>query len=421
MWFESLKPYASRSLDALLQLAASPVFYGQIAIIGVALLASYIIMRAVRPLVRRLQEGAGATEAGIGPFATVRSWLLGLSDLLWPIVAALVLAAAAQLAELMLRDSWLVRLALGAATIAILLAAIRRYVGNRQLNVLARWVGIPLAIIAVFGYFDELTAWLDTVAFQAGNIRISVLAILKAALFGGLLFWLGRKSTAVGQKVIRQQQEVDVQTRELAAKALEIVVFCAVGLLLLNILGMDLTALAVFGGALGVGLGFGLQQIASNFISGIIILLERSLKVGDYIQMEDGSAGLLKEINMRSSTLATFDGKEIMLPNDRFITTRFTNWTKSDPLQRYEIRFSASYDSDLHKVPPVVSAAVASHAGVLREPSPPSCELAGFGDKGAEFVLQYWVSGMESGPDKFGSEIRFLIWDALKQAGISMP
>ena len=137
----------------------------------------------------------------------------------------------------------------------------------------------------------QFTTALDSVAFQAGNIRISLLALSKAALFGGILFWLGRTSSNAGQKVIRDQQSVDVQTRELAAKALEIAVFAVVGLLLLNILGLDLTALAVFGGALGVGLGFGLQQIASNFISGIILLLERSLKLGDFIELEDGKSG----------------------------------------------------------------------------------------------------------------------------------
>jgi small-conductance mechanosensitive channel len=420
MSVEQLRAYANQLSDWLIRQASSPGFYGQIAVIAAALVAAFILARMLRPVLERLLDKSASGEES-GPFAVVAAKLAFLKQLLRPLVAGLCLLIAAQVADAALGDSALVRLALGVAVIAILLSAVRSYVRHPQLNALARWIGIPLAIIVVFGYFDEFTAWLDTVAFQAGNIRISVLAILKAALFGGLLFWLGRKSTAAGQKVIRNQQEVDVQTRELAAKALEIIVFCAVGLLLLNILGMDLTALAVFGGALGVGLGFGLQQIASNFISGIIILLERSLKVGDYIQMEDGSAGTLKEINMRSSTLATFDGKEIMLPNDRFITTRFTNWTKTDALQRYEIGFSVSYDTDLHKVPPLVSAAVARHPNVLAEPEAPDCELVNFGDNGVEFSVEYWVSGIDDGPNKFSSDIRFLIWDALKEAGISMP
>ncbi len=420
MTLEVLQQHLANLLATAARLAASPAFYGQVAIVAGAIVLSVLLVRIARPMLIRLRDKTQETQA-TGPFAAAKTFLLSLDELLRPIMTALALLAGAQIADAALGDSWLVRLALGAAVVAILLSAVRRYLRNPQLNAVARWVGIPLAVIVVFGYFGAFTSWLDTVAFQAGNIRISALAILKAALFGGALFWFGRKSTAVGQKVIRDQREVDIQTRELAAKALEIIVFCVVGLLLLNILGMDLTALAVFGGALGVGLGFGLQQIASNFISGIIILLERSLKVGDYIEMEDGGAGTLKEINMRSSTLATFDGKEVMIPNDRFITSRVVNWTRSDPHQRYEIKFAVSYDTDLHKVPPLVSAAVARHPGVLQEPDAPDCELVNFGDNGVDFAVEYWVSGIDDGPNKFSSDIRFLIWDALKEAGIGMP
>ncbi|MEL0018295.1 MAG: mechanosensitive ion channel domain-containing protein, partial [Rickettsiales bacterium] len=140
---------------------------------------------------------------------------------------------------------------------------------------------------------------------------------------------------ATGQRVIRTQEKLDPGTREVAAKLFEIGVFVLIFLLLMNVMGIDLTALAVFGGALGVGLGFGLQQIASNFISGIIILLDRSIAIGDYIELEDGRTGTLRELTMRSATLETFDGKDIMVPNEKFITTAFTNWTHNNKRQRY--------------------------------------------------------------------------------------
>jgi small-conductance mechanosensitive channel len=177
----------------------------------------------------------------------------------------------------------------------------------------------------------------------------------------------------------------------------------------------------VFGGALGVGLGFGLQQIASNFISGIILLLERSIKIGDYIEMEDGKSGTLKTMNMRSSVLSTFDGKDIMVPNDRFITTQFINWTHEDPRQRYEVEFGVAYDTDLHKVPPLIIKAVSTHEQVLLEPEEPDVELRSFGDNGINFAVEFWVSGIDDGKNKFTSEVRFLIWDALKKEGIAMP
>jgi small-conductance mechanosensitive channel len=272
----------------------------------------------------------------------------------------------------------------------------------------------------MFGQMDNLLAWLDSVAFQAGNIRISMLALIKAAVFGGLLFWVGRVSSNAGQKVIRDQQTVDVQTRELAAKALELVVFAVATLLLFNVLGMDLAALTVFSGALGVGLGFGLQQIASNFISGIILLLERSLKVGDFIELEDGRSGTLQDISMRSSRLATFDGKDIMVPNERFITTRFVNWTHNDPRQRYEVPFTVSYDTDIHKVAPLIVKAVSKISGILLEPEKPECELKSFGDTGVKFAVKFWVEGIDDGKNSYTSDVMYAVWDALKSAGIDM-
>jgi small-conductance mechanosensitive channel len=318
-------------------------------------------------------------------------------------------------------SSWLTRIAQSIAVIAVLYAAINRFVSHPLINAAARWVGIPIATLHVFGVLDNAAAYLDSVSFQAGNIRLSLYSLIKAGVAGGILFWLGRLSNDAGQKVIRKQERLDLPTRELLAKIFQIVLVFLLFILLLQVLGLDLTALTIFGGALGVGLGFGLQQIASNFISGMILLFERSMKVGDYVEFGEGKAGILKEINMRSSTLATFDGKEIMIPNEKFITSEFVNWTKTDLRQRYEVSFSVAYDTDLHAVPPLIEAAVASHPSVLSDPEAPDCELRGFGDNGVNFSVEFWVMGLDDGPNKFSSDVNFLVWDALKGAGIQMP
>jgi small-conductance mechanosensitive channel len=126
-------------------------------------------------------------------------------------------------------------------------------------------------------------------------------------------------------------------------------------------------------------------------------------------------------MNMRSSILSTYDGKDINVPNDKFITTQFINWTHADTRQRYEVEFQVAYDTDLHKVPPLIIKAVAAHEQVLQKPEAPDVELRGFGDNGVNFAVEFWVDGIDDGKNKFTSEIRFLIWDALKKAGISMP
>jgi small-conductance mechanosensitive channel len=416
MNLEALQAKALGWLAVLQGWMTSPQFYAQVIAIMVAWIAAKFLARQLVVRVPLLQ--AEPTE---GRLLRYQRLLFSCRNLVEPLVFVGLMAAAAAVADQALGASWLIRIAQSLALVRLLHAVIMRFLTHPVINSAARWIGLPIAAIYALGYFTQFTTALDSVAFSAGNIRISVLALAKAALFGGLLFWLGRTSSNAGQKVIRDQQSVDVQTRELAAKALEIAVFAVVGLLLLNILGLDLTALAVFGGALGVGLGFGLQQIASNFISGIILLLERSIKLGDYIELEDGRTGTLKQMNMRSSVLATFDGKEIMVPNDRFITTRFVNWTHEDPRQRYEVEFAVAYDSDLHKVAALITKAVAAHEQVLQEPEAPDVELRGFGDNGVNFAVEFWVSGIDDGKNKFTSEVRFLIWDALKKAGVSMP
>ncbi len=413
---ESLQTRAFEYLNLLKGWLASPQFYAQVIAVIALWIVAKILARQILARVALLRE-----EPTDGRFLRYQKLLHSCRNLVEPLLFVLAMAGAAAVADQALGASWLIRIAQSLALVRLLHAVIMRFITHPVLNTAARWIGLPIAAIYALGYFAQFTATLDNIAFQAGNIRISLLALSKAALFGGLLFWLGRTSSTAGQKVIRDQNSIDLQTRELAAKALEILVFAIVGLLLLNILGMDLTTLAVFGGALGVGLGFGLQQIASNFISGIILLLERSIKIGDYIEMEDGKSGTLKTMNMRSSVLSTFDGKDIMVPNDRFITTQFTNWTHEDPRQRYEVEFGVAYDTDLHKVPPLIVKAVSTHEQVLLEPEEPDVELRSFGDNGINFAVEFWVSGIDDGKNKFTSEVRFLIWDALKKAGIAMP
>ncbi len=414
--FDDLKVFGLEALEKVLDWATSPQFYAQLGAIIVAIAVAYGVAKQIRTRVAFFER-----EPADGPFLTVRQWAFACGDLLFSVLAVLALAIAIEGATASVGTAWLVRLAASAAVVFVLYSAINRFITNPLVRAACVWIGIPLATLKVFGWLDETVVFLDGLSLEAGNIRLSLYFLAKAAIAGGILFWLGRISSNVGQKVIRDQDALDVSTRELFAKLFQIVLFVVVIILLLQILGLDLTALTVFGGALGVGLGFGLQQVASNFISGIIILLERSLSVGDYIQLEDGRAGTLKDINMRSSTLQTFDGKEINVPNEKFVTTQFVNWTRDGPEQRYEVEFQVSYETDLHKVPPIIQAAVSKHSRVLQKPEEPDCELRGFAAAGVQFAVEFWVDGLDDGPNKFSSDILFLIWDALKENDIKIP
>lgn len=233
-------------------------------------------------------------------------------------------------------------------------------------------------------------------------------------------------SNSAGLTVIRNQQDLDVRTREVVAKLFQIGLTLLVMLLFLQVMGINLTALAVFGGALGVGLGFGLQSIASNFISGIIILFDRSLSVGDYVELEDGKTGYVRELTMRYTTLEGFDGKDVLVPNESFITKPFTNWTHKNKKQRYRVDFSVAYHTDIRAMCELIRAAVAQHPQVISGPDipfeeRPDCEIDSFGDSGVNMFVEFWMEGVDDGKNRVGGDLLLLIFETLREHGIEIP
>ncbi len=191
-------------------------------------------------------------------------------------------------------------------------------------------------------------------------------------------------------------------------------------------MGINLTALAVFGGALGIGLGIGLQQIASNFISGIIILLDRSIVPGDYVELEDGRSGWLRELNMRYGILETYDGKDIMVPNEQFITSSYTNWTHKDKRQRYPLHLQVAYSTDLDRLFERIREICRAHPKVLSDPNlpiefQPDAEIERFGDSGIDILVEFWMNGIDDGPNRVGADLLHAIWKMIREEGMQIP
>ena len=139
------------------------------------------------------------------------------------------------------------------------------------------------------------------------------------------------------------------------------------------------------------------------------------------MELDGGEAGTIIKMTARATILETYDGRWIVVPNEDFITTRVVNYSDSGSANRYEAPFSVSYDTDINKVPDIIEAAVAKHPGVLNDPFPPDCELRGFGDNGVDFAVEFWVEGLDDGRNKFTSDVHFLIWNAPKDEGITIP
>lgn len=407
--------------STLLAWLTSPAFYIQCGLVAVSVILAFSIARLLSRASPALRGELGDSEP-----TPMRTGLAHLGAVLLPLLAVMLLGISIDIGDRITQQSWLIRTSQGIAALILLHVVIKRLVKKRMLRPIVQWTAVPIAVLYVFGWLDEVIAYLETIDVSIGNISFSAYGLARVVIFGSILFWLGRVSSHAGKTLIRKQDELDAGTRELFAKLFEAVLYMIVFVLLLNVMGVNLTALAVFGGALGVGLGFGLQSIASNFISGIILLLDRSLTVGDHIELEDGRSGVIVSMNMRSTTMETFDGKIIVVPNETFITTTFTNWTHNNQKQRYPINFQVAYGTDLEKLFDVVRKAVASHPQVLSgDDIPieerPDAEIAGFGESGIDILVEFWMEGIDDGKNRVGADLLFMIWKALRENGIEIP
>ena len=401
--------------------ATDPTLYSQGAITVATLFIGWVLATYVISRIKIFRE-----EPTTGSLLDMRKKIHSMQVLLLPIACAIALGFATPITKSLLGEAWLVRGAQGIAFVILAYNIANHFLSSVAMIRILKWIGVPIAILFMIGLLDDVVAHLDGVAIEVGNIRVTLYAIMRTLVFGIVLLWLARVSNVTGQRVIRNQGSLDSGTREVIAKLFEIAVFVVIFLLLLNVMGIDLTALAVFGGALGVGLGFGLQQIASNFISGIIILLDRTITIGDFIELEDGRTGTLRELTMRSATLETFDGKDIMVPNERFITTAFTNWTHNNQKQRYSLHLEVAYKTDLEPMFERIRDVCASHPSVLSgEQYPieerPDAEIEGFAGSGIKILVEFWMEGIDDGKNRVGGDLYLMIWMALKEMGVEIP
>ena len=319
-------------------------------------------------------------------------------------------------------QDWLVKLAQGLVVVFLIYSIIKTSIQDPLLKKLATWIVIPLALLAVFGYFDNLIDGLNgATLMQMGDTPITAMTLVRLAIFGALFFWLGNLSNTKGQEAIRSQETLDAGVREIVAKMFQILLFIILVVLVMSFAGIPLSGLVVIFSAVGLGIGFGLQPIAANFISGMIILFDRSVKVGDFVNMEDDHFGRVKAINMRSTTVATADGIDIIIPNTSFTENAYENWTHDSPLQRYEVDFTVAYKTDLDALVPIIHKAVLAHEDVLSEPDEPSVEFRAFTDNGIHMCVEFWAEGIDDGPNKFTSDVGFILLRTLREHNIEIP
>lgn len=410
--------YIEQGWDIAKNWLLSPAAWSQFIILVIAYLAAVYVSRKLKPTLTRILTPATETPTVLGK---ARLFILLFLPLLLPLLAYGLTA----LGETITRSIFGSGAVIAFGKRVFLFLAIRSFAKDMLrdplLKIFGKFVLIPIGALYALGALEIVTSRLQSIVIPLGNLSFNLLWLIQFMVVGGVIFWLGRWSNEQSSGFINKQDEMPPATRQLASKAAEIAIFGVAFLVVMNIMGISLTSLAVLGGAIGVGLGFGLQKIASNFISGVILLLEGQATVGDYVELDGGEAGTIVKQTARAMILETYDGRWIVVPNEDFITTRVVNYSDQGSANRYEAEFSVSYDTDINRVPEIIEAAVSKHPEVLSKPFPPDCELRGFGESGIDFAVEFWVNGIDDGKNKYTSDVLFLIWNALRDNGITIP
>lgn len=281
-----------------------------------------------------------------------------------------------------------------------------------------------VAALNILHLLNPLIAFLDSMGMVFGDSHVSVYVVIKALVMLAILVWM---TTTIGRFIQTRLNSADNLTpsvRSLIAQFVRIALLFAAILIVMNAVGIDVTALAVFSGAVGVGIGFGLQAIFSNLASGIIMLLEGSIKVGDFVELESGLTGEVREINTRSTLVTTNDNVDILIPNSEFINTRVTNWTLRDSFLRYRLPFGVAYgtDKDLVKKAALEAAASVPHMLTGKNAKPPQVWLVNFGESSLDFELVVWLKPESvKRPGVVKADYNWALDTALRKYGIEIP
>ncbi len=410
--------YLEQGQDLATEWLLSPAAWSQFALLLVAFGLAVFISRRITPRLKAFLTPEVGSQTLL---AKARRFVLVFLPLLTPLLAFALTFLGEQVTRSIFGSGAVIAFGKRVFLFLAVRAFVRDMIQDPFLKLVGRYILLPVAALYALGLLEHVTAWLESTVVPLGNLSFNLLWLIRFIVLGGVIFWLGRWSNDQSVQFIENQEEMRPATRQLAAKTAEIVIFGAAFLVLMNVMGVSLTSLAVLGGAIGVGLGFGLQKIASNFISGVILLLEGQATVGDYVELDGGEQGKIVRMMARAIILETFDGRWIVVPNEDFIVTRVVNYSDSGSANRFEVPFSVSYNTDINLVPDIIEAAVAKHDGVLSEPYPPDCELRGFGDSGIDFAVEFWAEGLDDGPNKYSSDVLFLVWNALQEAEIEIP
>ena len=408
----SLEGYAASALDWISTELLTMAALWQAGVIVVALVAAIVMTPPFRRwLQRRLDEAADESRLHF----VCSTFLTLVTPVLW----VLLLWLSVEIADNAQWPNKLMSIVVSLVNAWIIIRLVSRFVDDAAWS---RFIAVTIWVIAALNIVELLQpalSMLDGIALQIGDVRVTALSVAKGVFYLVVLLWLANLISSILERRIQNLPTLTPSIQVLFSKLLKIALIVIAGVVAIDAIGIDLTAFAVFGGALGVGIGFGLQKIVANFISGIILLLDKSIKPGDTIGVS-GTYGWIQSLGARYVSVITRDGIEHLIPNEELITTRVENWSFSNLRIRQKIPVGIAYSSDVRAAIALCVEAAAANPRVLDTPNP-ICLLRGFGDSAVDLEVRFWVVDPQNGLSNVKSEILLDIWDRFHENGVEIP
>ncbi|MEM7731785.1 MAG: mechanosensitive ion channel domain-containing protein [Pseudomonadota bacterium] len=387
----------------------------QLGMIVALLLMAFVLQRALGPRIldwMRTREGWPKWRLRVLLVLHKRLSLIFFVLLIWPVFWVMQETTWPS-------RSYLIGIVAQLSLAWLLIAIVTRFIGNGIVRSLVRYVGWAWVTLSILGVTQEAQVLLDNAAVEFGGIRLSIWIVLQAiAALLVLLYGARFLSTATAAQ-IRRNDDISPSMQVLAIKILQLFLYGAAFFIGLNAVGIDLTGLAVLSGAIGVGLGFGLQKVVSNLVSGVIILLDKSIKPGDVISLGE-TFGWINSLGARYVSITTRNGTEYLIPNEDLITGQVVNWSHSNDFVRLDIYFGTAYSDDPHVVRKIAIEAAQGVNRVLTDRAP-VCHIVGFGDSSVDYILRFWIRDPTGGLTNIRGNVYLALWDAFQEHDISIP
>ncbi|MEQ9693115.1 mechanosensitive ion channel domain-containing protein [Shimia sp. SDUM112013] len=316
--------------------------------------------------------------------------------------------------------SYLLAILANLSTAWLVVVVVVRLVNNAFLRAVLRYGAWIWVTISILGLSEEAMQLLDSAAVDLGSARISLWHVAQGVVILGFAIAIVRFLSRQSAATIKRNDSISPTMQVLIVKALQVILYGLAFLIGLRTLGFDLRGLAVLSGFIGVGLGFGLQKVVSNLVSGIIILLDKSIKPGDVISLGE-TFGWINSLGARYVSVVTRDGREYLIPNEDLITGQVVNWSHTNAYVRLDIYFGTAYGDDPHKVRKIAIEAAKSVDRVLTYPNTPVCHIVGFGDSSVDYILRFWIEDPTQGLTNIRGNVYLALWDAFQAEGISIP